>query len=58
MILSLSACGQQPGARPESSSSSSAPEEVLEDGVVRITAGSIRGTDVSGILRYLGVPYA
>jgi para-nitrobenzyl esterase len=64
MIFSLAACGQQQApssqqsSQPEASVSSSAPEESLEDGVVRITAGLVRGTDTDGILRYLGVPYA
>lgn len=64
MILSLTACGQQPAPSSQQSSqseppaSSSASKEVLEEGVVRTTAGLVRGTDTNGILRYLGVPYA
>lgn len=64
MILSLTACGQQPApssrqnSQSEPPASSSASKEVLEEGVVRTTAGLVRGTDTNGILRYLSVPYA
>lgn len=60
MALSLAACGQQQEARPSQNTGSAASTADLElaPGVAQTTAGQVQGTELDGIYRYLGIPYA
>lgn len=59
LLLSLTACGRQVRnsevSQPPQSSSSQDEEG---NGIVQTTAGRVQGTDLDGITRFLGVPYA
>lgn len=74
VMLALTACSQQasPAETSQEQTESAQESETAEadteaeesgtaaegDGIVQTTAGQVQGTDLGGIYRYLGVPYA
>lgn len=64
LTLSLVACGQTKNDSQVQSNAAVSQEETetdsedTEQGIVQTTAGRVQGTELDGIYRYLGVPYA
>lgn len=53
-ILLLTGCEQTPAANANTQE----PSAVMEDSIVQTLAGQVQGTDLDGVYRFLGIPYA